>query len=302
MIDSLTSPAWLLILLMVGLGKVLRAAGTFPENAPDTLNRYVIDIALPALVLVNVRDLSLDPALLWLFATPWLTLLCSVIVVLGLARLAGWSRGMTGALLMLVPLGNTAYLGYPLIEAMIGPDAVRYGVIYDQFGTFLILSSYGLVVAAMMGDGEQPTARSIGLKILRFPPFIMLLVALAPITWPEWVIEVARMISATLVPTACLAVGLQLRLRLPRHLLVPFTTGLALKLVGLPLAAVGILTAAGVEGTLLRVGVLESGMPPMITAGALASAAGLEPELCAALVGVGIFASFFTIPAVLALT
>lgn len=37
-------------------------------------------------------------------------------------------------------------------------------------------------------------------------------------------------------------------------------------------------------------------MPPMVTAGALAVAAGLDAELSVALVGFGIFFSFATLP------
>jgi len=37
-------------------------------------------------------------------------------------------------------------------------------------------------------------------------------------------------------------------------------------------------------------------MPPMISAGAMAIMAGLSPKLTAALVGLGIFLSFITLP------
>jgi predicted permease len=39
---------------------------------------------------------------------------------------------------------------------------------------------------------------------------------------------------------------------------------------------------------------MEAGMAPMITAGAMASLAGLAPRLSAAIVGYGILVSFFT--------
>jgi predicted permease len=45
-----------------------------------------------------------------------------------------------------------------------------------------------------------------------------------------------------------------------------------------------------------RVSVFEAGMGPMITAGALAIIAGLEPELMASMVGLGIALSFLTLP------
>ncbi len=301
MLASLASPAWLLILVMVGIGKLLRHRGSFPANAHETLNRYVIDIALPALVLVSVQKLRFSADVAWLIVTPWMLLLISAGLIWLLARMLDWSRSVTGALLLCVPLGNTAFLGYPLTEAMIGPQATSLAVIYDQFGTFLLLSSYGLVIAAVYGEGAQPSLRAVAKRVMSFPPFLMLLLALMPIEWPEAMLQVAAMIAATLVPTSCLAVGLQLRLRLPRAVMPALSTGLAIKLLLAPLLTVAGLMAMGVGGDMLRVAVLQAAMPPMITAGALATNAGLDPELCAALVGIGMLVSLLTAPVLLVL-
>ena len=51
------------------------------------------------------------------------------------------------------------------------------------------------------------------------------------------------------------------------------------------------------HGAMLQVNVLESAMPTMITAGALAIAHNLAPRLAAALVGYGILLSLVTLPA-----
>ena len=64
----------------------------------------------------------------------------------------------------------------------------------------------------------------------------------------------------------------------------------------MPLIAFGILRALGTDPLALKTAVLESGMPSMITAGALAIAAGFAPELSAALVGYGIIVSLVTLP------
>lgn len=288
--------AWLLILVMVALGKLLRHSGGFPGNAPATLNRYVIDIALPALVLTTVPGLVFRADLLWLVLTPWLLLVLSAGVVLLAGRALGWRREVVGVLLLCVPLGNTAFLGYPITQATLGAEAVPLAVIYDQFGSFLILSSYGLLIAAIYGGSERPGVVAMLRRIVLFPPFIALMIALLPIAWPEMLMTVAGAIAATLVPTACLAVGLQLRFRMDRSAIAPFASGTVLKLLIMPLAAWLLLQGVGAAPELVRVGVLESAMPSMITAGALASAAGLDPDLAAALVGYGIIIAFLTVP------
>ena len=67
-------------------------------------------------------------------------------------------------------------------------------------------------------------------------------------------------------------------------------------LVLLPLLALGLSALFGLGGELRAAAVYESAMPPMITAGALLSLAGLEAELAAAMVGFGLVASMATLP------
>jgi predicted permease len=76
-----------------------------------------------------------------------------------------------------------------------------------------------------------------------------------------------------------------------------FAAGLLLKLALLPALALGLATLTGASGPVRDVVVLESAMPAMITAGALAMAAGLAAELTAALVGWGILLAQLTVPA-----
>ncbi len=72
---------------------------------------------------------------------------------------------------------------------------------------------------------------------------------------------------------------------------------IALRLLVLPALALGLSLAFGMSGDMLRANVLESAMPSMITAAALAISHGLAPRLAAALVGYGIVLSLATLPA-----
>ena len=104
-----------------------------------------------------------------------------------------------------------------------------------------------------------------------------------------------------MLPLVMLAVGLSIQLRMPREELPALGYGLLLKLVVLPALALPLAWAFGLSGDALRVGVLESAMPTMITAAALAMMQGLAPRLAAALVAYGIVLSLVTLPAWLAL-
>jgi hypothetical protein len=187
-----------------------------------------------------------------------------------------------------------------MVKSFLGDTAVPYAVIYDQLGTFLGLATWGSVVLALYGrDAGRPTVATVARKVATFPPFLALLLAFAlrPIGFHPIAARLLESLAGTLVPIVMIAVGYQLRLRIGRDVVGPLVAGLGLKLVASPLAALGICRALGIDGPAASVSVLEAGMPPMISAGALALLAGLAPELSAALVGVGILLSFATLPA-----
>jgi predicted permease len=287
--------AFALILVSLGAGFLLGILRALPPDAADSLNRFVIYVCLPALVLRLVPKLRAEPGLAVLAIAPWLLLAVGVAVVLSASRVFRFSPQVTAVLLLCVPLGNTSFLGFPMIAALVSPEAVPLAVVYDQAGSFLILSTYGLFVVARYSGGGAPTARAVLLRIVRFPPFIALLAALVPFHHPAWLESVLQRLGEALVPVAMCAVGLTLRLRLPGEPLA-FAIGLATKMALFPFLVAVACAAVGVHGPAVRVAVLESAMPPMITAGALATMAGLAPELAAALVGYGVLLALALLP------
>lgn len=290
--------AFLLLLAMIALGKLAAASGRFPEGAAEILNRFTIDVCLPAAVLRFASRLELDARVLQLVAVPWLLTAVTAAVVLLVARQAKIAPDRTAVLLLCVPLGNTAFLGYPLTRALLGEGALSYAVIYDQFGTFLLLTTWGLWVLARYGGDRRPTLREVAGRIVRFPPFLALAVALTvmPADPHPVVATILARLSDALLPIVTFAIGLQIRLRLPRHELLPLGAGLLLKLGVLPLAAWGLVRLLGVEGVAAPVAVFQTAMPPMIIAGALATSHRLAPDLAAALVGYGTVLSLATLP------
>jgi predicted permease len=93
-----------------------------------------------------------------------------------------------------------------------------------------------------------------------------------------------------------IAVGFQLTLRLDKNALSPLGIGLSIKLIIAPLTALLLCRILGLEGEPVQVSIFEAGMPPMVSAGALAILARLSPTLTAGLVGLGIILSFLTLP------
>src|SRR5690625_7683504 len=75
-------------------------------------------------------------------------------------------------------------MGIPLIEALLGTEALPYAILYDQFGTVIALNTYGVLVAAWYG-GQKPAWSSLLKTIVTFPPFGAFCVAMAVVLSPR---------------------------------------------------------------------------------------------------------------------
>ncbi len=293
--------SFFLILSYIFIGLILRKIRVMPENTPVVLNTYVLYVALPALILKNIPLLHFSSALLIPVITPWFLLLCVVVITLSLSKLFGWSRDITGAMLIILPLGNTSFLGYPMTQALFGPAGMPYAVIYDQLGSFIALATYATVIAALYSNKvNTPNMQTILIKIISFPSFIALTggLLLRDSVWPGLVIDLINGLAATLVPVVMIAVGFQLHFRLSREELNPFIAALGMKLLVMPLLAWSLWTALGKDGLVVDISVFQAAMPPMISAGALAITAGLAPRLVSGIIGFGILFSLMTLPLV----
>ncbi|MBX3262027.1 MAG: AEC family transporter [Labilithrix sp.] len=286
------------ILVLLAVGRALRARGVVPEGSADTLNVVALYVSMPASILLNVPELTFHRELLGLVAIPWILLAASVALLAPIARVLRADRATSACLLMQTPLGNTAFMGYALVPALAGEGALRYAVVYDQFGSFLILATYGLFVVASKSGAARPTLGAVVRRVVLFPPFIALVVGvtIVPRELPPSVRLPLEMVSGTLLPLVGLALGMQLKLALPRRHLGPLGVAVVGKLVVVPLGALGLCALFGVGGEMRAAAILESAMPTMMTTAALLSMADLAPDLASAIVGYGTVASMISLP------
>ena len=290
---------FILTITFLLIGMALKRIPDFSDETGTVLNLFVIYISLPALVLLKIPELTFSKNLLVPALMPWGMLLFSCALILILSRLLKWERATTGCLLLLIPLGNTSFLGIPMVKAFFGDQAIPYALLYDQLGSFLALATYGSLILALYGTGESnPTIESVAKKVISFPPFIALILAfiLKAFPYPPLAVSLLKILASTLVPLVMIAVGFQLTLQLDRKMISQLCIGLSIKLVAAPVTALFICKTVGLEGEAVQVSIFEAGMPPMVSAGALAILANLSPALTAALVGIGIVLSFATLP------
>lgn len=289
----------ILIFICLTAGILLKTAKILPPKTHLGLNAFIIYISLPAVALYHIPKIELSSQLLLPISVAWLCFGISFLLFRLLGKKLGWSNKLIGCITLTAGLGNTSFIGFPIIEAAYGPEAVPIGLILDQMGSFLVLSTLGIATAGYYSKGKADIG-SIARKVLLFPPFIAFVLAfLIQFTgwdFPAEVQPVFLKLGATITPLAMVSVGLQLSIDIKsRHW--PFLgMGLAYKLILFPLLLTLPLWIFVNEWTLIqKTSVLEAAMAPMITAAIVASAHGLKPKLSSMMLGIGIPVSFLSL-------
>lgn len=289
----------LLLLVCLLTGILLRRVTVFPPSAPVALNQFVIYISLPAMALFYIPKIVLGGRLLYPLGVAWMGFALSFLFFSALGKWLGWSRRLTGCLILMGGLGNTSFVGFPIVEALYGPNALKTAIVVDQPGSFMVMVTLGVIVATLYAHGNVRPAMLVR-KIAVFPPFLGFAVGLVlnvlHADFPDMVQSVFQRLAMTVTPIALVAVGMQLKIkRRSRHFGL-LTVGLLFKLVLTPLFFFTLywllLDARGMD---IEVSIVEAAMAPMITAAVLATSHGLKPRLATMMIGIGIPVSILTV-------
>ena len=287
----------ILLILCFIAGVLMHRYKRMPINAPAVLNRFIIHVSLPALTLFYVHDVKISSDIGLIVAMVWIFFALAAGFFWLVGRWLDLPKGTVGALVLTGGLGNTSYFGLPMIEAYYGHQGLATGIIIDQLGSFLVLSTLGITFAGIYSSG-RPSIGEMLKRIVQFPPFIALVIALLliPVDYPAWLTFALKRLGDTLAPLALVAVGFQLRLGHLRGNGRNLAIGLAFKLLLAPLVLFLLyVPLLGAHGQAIQITLFEAAMPPMITAAIIATEHDLDPPLATLMVAVGLVISFATL-------
>jgi malate permease and related proteins len=289
----------LTVLALLLLGVAIGHFRWLPDGTSGLLDAVVVRFSLPALILAVLPQVELEAALVVPIVAAWGTTVVLAVLVWVLTAPLHLDPRVRATMLLVVPLGNTSFLGFPAVEALLGTSHLPAAVVYDQLGTFLALVTFGTVVAGRFGAGPAQTLRTVLRRVVTFPPFAALVVAVAATAaggLPRPIAEVAEVLGATVTPLAMLAVGARLRFGGGPWQPGLLTLGLGLRMLLAPALVLLVARVLDAGGIVWEAAVLEAAMPPMVIAGVLAADADLDAELAARLVGVGVLIAMVSLP------
>ena len=291
--------SFIMLLLCLVLGIGLQYVKSFPKNAHLSLNQFVIHISLPALALFYIPKIKLSTELLYPLGIAWLGFAFSFLFFYSIGTRLKWSNKLIGCLTITAGLGNTSFVGFPIIQALYGDEGLKTAIVVDQPGSFVVMATLGVITASVFSKGKTD-AKVIASKILLFPPFVAFFIAAMMNVFKfDFVPDmqtVFQKLGSTVTPIALISVGLQLKIDRQSQHWQFLRFGLFFKLILTP--AIFFLLYRVIlhgKGLAVDVSIMEAAMAPMITGTILSSSYGLKPKLSNMMVGVGIPLSLVTL-------
>ncbi|PSR17885.1 AEC family transporter [filamentous cyanobacterium CCP3] len=278
------------------------------QQVPLRLGRFLFWLGIPLSIVGFMRraDLSgnlyLAPVVAW--AAILLGLVCSRLWIRRTPQ-AQWPRPTQGSFSLAAMLGNTGYIGYPVVLLLpqLGVGVFGWAIFYDALGT--LLGSYGLgaILASEMGGQGRPAARQrqwlTRLRAVGQNPIILafgLGLGLKAIALPAWLDQGLYQFAWAIVVLSLMLMGLRIQQLSSWHHLHLATVAVAIKMLVLPLA-VGIgLTLLGIDGAPRLVMILQAGMPCAVSNLVLAEAYDLDRDLSVTCVGLSSASLLLTLP------
>ena len=268
----------------------------FQDNSKQLVD-FIIYFSLPAIVFSKIYPLSLDTKILWLILMFMGIIFFNLFLSYTIGKIMRLSRVTLATFMIMATFGNTSFIGFSYIDAFYGQDYIVYGVIYDIFGSFLLLVSVGMIIITW-GSGRKNSVLNISKSIFLFPPMIMFIITIFAKNFeiPKFLIYTSTNLGATLVPIAMIAIGMKLELKHIFTKLHIVTVAVVLKMLIIPFIVLFVFKYFyGIDETWVKVTIIEVAMPPMTMAAVLAIKGGLDEKIAINSLVLGVIVSLFTI-------
>jgi len=197
---------------IIALGYAIKRFRVLSLQDADALARIIMNVTLPALILLTFSRLELDASLIWL---PVIGLVSGLVLSAGsLLWFRGAERSRRGLLGMALPGANMGLFAYPLVEGIWGAEGLKYLVLYD-FGNALVIFFVCYLIGSYFSAGKEGLEMRRVLKsMLRSVPLmtcvVALIINLSGLALPYLVMEAAGVLSRANMPLALILLGMYL--------------------------------------------------------------------------------------------
>lgn len=287
------------IFVLMMSGYIAKRTRLIHQKRSITFVDYVLTFALPALIFDKIYHINIDLKLINIILLGFLSTLIGATIVLLFGKIFKFTKVTITCMVLLSLFGNTIFVGLPVVKGFLGDSYANEVIFYDQFTTSIPISIFGPLILSFAVP-QKVTLFQNAIKIMKFPPFIALLLGLICKNYQinEVLFDPLRMFSTSVVPVALFAIGVGLSFNsilsswkssliviLGKMILPPIFFILVAKYFGIDISQKEWLTGA-----------FMCAMPPMVLAGAMIMKANLDSNLAISSIALGVLVSFVSMP------
>lgn len=257
------------------------------------LVRVMLWTALPFVVFFAMASLEVDAGVGLGILAAYVGLgLVGVAAHLVGTRVLRLPRPSVGALVLVVIMANSGYLGIPLNATLLGHDAIAPAIAFDTLVAGPMFLIVAFAVGAAFGDRVAGSRAERVRGMLLNPPLLAAVAGLAAgqltggAIAPDALVDAANLVVYALLPCGFLLVGIALAaeaeegaLAFPPRFDGAVATAMALRLVAAPAV---LLAASAIIVDVPDAYLVQAAMPSGINSLVVAHAFGLDVRLCAA--------------------
>ncbi len=194
-------------------------------------------------------------------------------------------------------VGNTGYLGYPVILSLVGTQYFAWALFYDLLGTTIGAYILGVALAAQYG-GSVSNYWNVTKAILINPALWSFGAGLLirQITLPTLVVSCLDFVAWSSIAASLILIGMRLSKLTSWGSLKLASISLSIKMIIVPMILGISLSSFGLTGKTAQVLVLQMAMPPAFATLVLAEAFDLDRELAVTALAVGSIILLITLP------
>lgn len=265
------------------------------------LGNFLLWVGVPITIISFLRGTDLS-GLLWVAPLiAWIAIFLGIGFAWIWIRWQGskdrWQRSTQGSFLLTSMVGNTGYLGYPVVLALVGPDQFAWALFYDLLGTTLGAYGLGIGIAAWYGIGSPDKWSFVG-QLLRNPPLWSLLLGLGlhSVSLPAIADQVLQQLAWIMIGLSLILLGMRLGQLTSWSSISKAASSLSIKMLLVPLLLGAGLSMVGIEGPVRLALVLQMAMPPAFATLVITEVYHLDQDLTVTALAVGSVGLLGTLP------
>lgn len=284
------------LFILIGVGFFSGKVGILSLSADESINKLVMKLTFPALIVSNLDMSFTSNKLVTSLTIMGIAVGCYVTIIIIYTIWSHFSKmgpKQLGLYQFLMIFGNTSFMGYPVVQAVMGEDGVFFAAMFNMVHNF-ICYSYGIF---LLQKDTKINLKKIFTNVLFLSTLVGFCIFLLPITLPRFIHEPMATLGSITIPLCLLVLGNTLSRTRFRDLIKPISVWyLSLsRLILFPVILLPTLYLLGFRGFALNIPVILFATPIAMSTGTVVDEYGGDQIFSNKSVLLSNFLSIFTL-------